>query len=646
MLDHYRPKGSVAENPNHPGYYWLFADWTNLLPACSQCDAIKGNSFPLMDERKRAIRPEDALEAEKPLLLNPCDTGFDPDEHLDFSAHDGIVRGLSPAGIATIELVGLNRADLCREREAVHRQVAELVGQIQLGGEGVIRLLRRHLHPEATYSAAARAYVRQELDTLGRRKRPFPHSLAELQDELSGAELARKRAASSTATTETKKILRQQSGRTETTGYVTRIAIRNVKGIDSFDREVAPPADGEVSWQVYLGENGAGKSTVLQCLAIALAGRDNFHPGRDFVSQRGGRAGEIRIWLSSNGQKPVVLNLSRSGKWKYRGDFDGADVFLRAYGPTRLLPRAGRKEKDHARHFRRRIDNLFDPCAWLCDAEQWLLRRSTKEFDRVATSLRDVLRPSTGEMAFVRRGRRVYVRDGGGKFLPLSLLSCGQQAAVALACDIMEGIMRDRLERNQPGAPGDFQQSPGIILLDEIDAHLHPRWKMEVVRRLRTAFPKLQFFATTHEPLCLRGLKPKEIVVMERRKGRITSTVPLESPAGWRVDQILTSRLFGLHSTIDPEIDELFDRYYELLGKSDLTADEREELARLRGEARKHNRLGYTRRDQLIYECIDEYLVREAATGMPKQIESLRQDTKRRILEIWTWVDRRAEGAS
>ena len=66
---------------------------------------------------------------------------------------------------------------------------------------------------------------------------------------------------------------------------------------------------------------------------------------------------------------------------------------------------------------------------------------------------------------------------------------------------------------------GPSTNSPADRFADEIETHLHPAWKLEIVTRLRRVFLRLHFLATTHDPLCLRGLQSGEVVVL-RRSGR------------------------------------------------------------------------------------------------------------------------------
>src|SRR5206468_3419044 len=114
-----------------------------------------------------------------------------------------------------------------------------------------------------------------------------------------------------------------------------------------------------------------------------------------------------------------------------------------------------------------------------------------------------------------------------------------------------------------------------------------------IVERLGWTFPNFQFIVTTHEPLCLRGLGEGEICVMKRVKSKVIGEDPAISPADLRVDQLLTSELFGLQSTIDPEIDDKFYNYYRLLEDGESSDPAKAKLLeKLRLELSRYNTLG------------------------------------------------------
>ena len=129
----------------------------------------------------------------------------------------------------------------------------------------------------------------------------------------------------------------------------------------------------------------------------------------------------------------------------------------------------------------------------------------------------------------------------------------------------------------------DMQVAEGIVLLDEIEGHLHPSWKIEIVERLRRCFPRVTFLVTTHDPLCLKGLSDSEVVVLRRDESnrvRIMSSVPEFEDL--RADQILTNpQLFGLPTTIG-KTPQAITRYSELMKKRRKTRVEKVELDQLR----------------------------------------------------------------
>lgn len=233
-----------------------------------------------------------------------------------------------------------------------------------------------------------------------------------------------------------------------------------------------------------------------------------------------------------------------------------------------------------------------------------------------------------------RTKKQIKIIDDGGVKVTLDELSDGYQSIVALATDILAGI---------PENLTDMSYAAGIILLDELGAYLHPRWKMVIVNSLRTAFPNMQFLAMTHEPLCLRGLEENEVAVLRRENGKICllDGEDLPSPAGMRADQLLTSHFFGLYTTIDPEIDEKFQNYYRLLERDDneLTEEQLQERDKLKEELASYGILGSTRRDQMIYEVIDKYLAKEQTMAYPEKLKQLREETKQEAAEIWNSID-------
>ena len=112
----------------------------------------------------------------------------------------------------------------------------------------------------------------------------------------------------------------------------------------------------------------------------------------------------------------------------------------------------------------------------------------------------------------------------------------------------------------------------GVVLVDEVDLHLHPKWQMTVIATLAKVLPKLQFVFTSHSPLVAGSLERTNIVRLKLGSRNRSSTSRIDiSVHGLDADQILVSDLFGLESTRAPE---KRDRLYDLRIKARTGDDE------------------------------------------------------------------------
>ncbi len=106
--------------------------------------------------------------------------------------------------------------------------------------------------------------------------------------------------------------------------------------------------------------------------------------------------------------------------------------------------------------------------------------------------------------------------------LPVSMLSDGVRAMVSLVADM---AWRCTKLNPQMGAAAQ-QQTDGIVLIDEVDMHLHPKWQQRVIQSLREAFPRVQLIVTTHSPQVLSTIRRENIRVVQSQVGGYTSAEP------------------------------------------------------------------------------------------------------------------------
>lgn len=602
----YRPEAAAQDWPKgkewREHYWWMAFEWQNLLPLCSHCTSLKGHHFPVV-MRAKVEASLTELKREGAKLIDPFTE--DPAGLITFN-ENGEAIGTTERGNLTIELLSLNRTDLLAKR----------LQAIKTLGRSDFKLILTNREFAGCLSAVIR--LRKHAQS-GFGIRPT----AGRADTSPGS--------------------RQPTTNRKSFQYIRRVTIRNFRTIENLTIDVPQTLAGSAStgqgWKVVLGENSSGKSTVLKAIALVLIGQTgvnelNLNPLdvlRRWKKPNGsvGRAskGHVKLELL-NGE----VNWIEFDRKAIRFGNGGGGMLgpIRAFGSMRLLPESEATEGPLISK-NTDVQNLFNPRQSLINAERYLISLDQPGFDAFAKALKALLGLKP-ENDIERREQRIYFHLNNAP-IRLDELSDGYQSMVALAVDFMSSI---------PNVY-EMEYAEGIVLLDELGMHLHPRWRMDFVRRFRDCFRRVQVIGTTHEPLCLLGLGQDEVMLLRRgRDGRVECLdKELPNPAGMRADQILTSPLFGLNSTIDPKVEERFQQYYQLLAipEDSLSKQHRLDRDRLRKELRPYRALGFTRRDQVMYDFIDKYLAKELITAGAVKRNRLKKETMVELREIWEEID-------
>lgn len=294
-----------------------------------------------------------------------------------------------------------------------------------------------------------------------------------------------------------------------------------------------------------------------------------------------------------------------------RDRLDGTEeqsTVVLGYGPHRYFANArGRRGVSSAE----RVRSLFDPRRPLPDPSEWLRGLSGWQFDQVASTIRTIL-PTGDDDQLVKDRQAGICVLAQGQLTPVSQLSEGYRSIFAMVADICRSLL---------DYWSNLETAQGIVLIDEIETHLHPRWKMRVISSLRQAFPGVQFVATTHDPLCVRGMDDGEVVVLTRdANGGVHILEDLPDISGMRAEQILTSEYFGLSSTIDPEVHLDIARLAHGLESDparDIGAEAKTLISKLT--------IGDSAAAQIIYEALMKYL-RERERPVDSLSPSARED--------------------
>ncbi len=159
--------------------------------------------------------------------------------------------------------------------------------------------------------------------------------------------------------------------------------------------------------------------------------------------------------------------------------------------------------------------------------------------------------------------------------LPLNVLSQGTQSVIQSLARLLFGYAE------YYDFPPDLEEKPGVLVIDEIDAHLHPSWQRRVVPTLTRYFPNLQIFCSTHSPLMLAGLTAGQVQLLRRNEHGVSVSTNESDVKGWTADEILRN-LLEVPNPTDLTTAKHVVRLQNLRRRGELTAQEAEELQELR----------------------------------------------------------------
>lgn len=426
--------------------------------------------------------------------------------------------------------------------------------------------------------------------------------------------------------------------------YISKVILKNIRGFADLDFNLARDDGSYAGWTVFTGDNGSGKSTLLKAIAVGLTGKDtaralqpNFHrwiredsvdktasiqldivrqtdddsmvdPGKNpvepfparLVLVNGGKETTFQIAHPAKKQK----NYSTPERSIWSPDARG--WFSCGYGPFRRVFGASSEAMSQMlAPSTARFATLFQEAASLAEVDRWLRDLHHKELesqkkDPTAESeplkillqlLKDDLIPKGLSVDRVDSDG-LWLTDKNGVRLAWAEMSDGYRSALALLTDIVRHLI------NAYGVQGltatDDQgrfyiKRSGVVLIDEIDAHLHPEWQREIGFWLKSHFPNIQFLVTTHSPIICQAADTNGLFVLpEPASGEVPR--PLDPEEYKRViasrpDQILLTAAFGMQNTRSPRAVEGRAELARLEAKkrsgAKLTAEEQQKAGQL-----------------------------------------------------------------
>lgn len=423
--------------------------------------------------------------------------------------------------------------------------------------------------------------------------------------------------------------------------YLRSLSVKHLKRLRDFELSLTNDDGTPRMWTVLIGENGSGKTSVLQAIALAASGKllVNDVAGSSFVhlrdrrtqsplainavftvsSQDAHKGKRTKDTNASAGQPPRLLHSEVTLRMKEtslraKSWFESSEVgsttrdeldplqearagekpgwFVIAYGVQRTLPESGRVS-DLTRPSADRMKSLFDSSYPITSTAFLGHFGSRQAKARTYTSIlksaiigtgilpEDVVNLELRGQGGVAKATDLLERDrfhqalGSNKTavkVPAVALAHGYRSTIAWIADLVGHIL---LESDADVEPADFE---GLVLIDEIDLYLHPKWQALLIPALRKTFPRLQFVVTTHSPVVMATLQPDEIIRLEadEQSGDVRRITPDAETGLW--DPV--DKPADLHTQPDPRTMTGTEVYRDYFGIDRLTLDVNGELIR------------------------------------------------------------------
>lgn len=426
--------------------------------------------------------------------------------------------------------------------------------------------------------------------------------------------------------------------------YFSTLEVENVKSFEKKQVLDLKNSDGSISsWTLILGDNGVGKTTLLKCLAwmipveapplIKVEGSEQVEEmdkGRQsvilkpFMDDLDESNFEQLIRIGTDIKTRIAVTLSNGIALKEKPTEEStvsvAMDFEKVNGKlTVITPQTGQLDSFNTpnifaysanRHLAYKnidnsdlkdpISNLFSDSGDLYDAEQLLSMldtasirqnktgKATDLLAKIKEILVDLLpdikdsnsivinSPINEDGSINKDLVEVQTNDGKVKLFDLSL---GYVTMLTWVVDLGVRMLWRFPESDEP------LKEPAIVIVDEIDLHLHPVWQRTIMQKLTNHFTNTQFICTAHSPIMAQASELQNLTVVKRLEDNnvIIANTP-HIVKGWRIGQLLTSELFDFDSERGPEVDQIVERRRELLKKDTLSPEEQRELEGLSSE--------------------------------------------------------------
>ena len=381
--------------------------------------------------------------------------------------------------------------------------------------------------------------------------------------------------------------------------YFKSLTLENVKCFKGEHKVNFTDKNGNwARWTVILGNNNTGKTTILKSLKIKIAQLTdkNIRPiDDDFMMISSTLIGQTAIDISrhrpplqtyfkiqsnlfinnfkfyKDSELSLVSELTEKQEIyanHHRLYFDATALEPNYYGISRKFSKTKTQKKTEE------IDpfsddfQIIDPEEWILDLDsvEKRLLRARKYLTQIKKLINGGILPDVSDFEIYstfEKGKAKNYVFFHTKFGPVQLkeMGYGYQASFAWIMDLVK-----RMFERYPDAENPLQM-PAIVLIDELDLHLHPEWQRKIISFLSTHFPQTQFIVTAHSPLLVQSAEEVNLVILHKNGDSVEISQPdIQNFSGWTVEEILTD-IMGLENRVYSE------RYLQLIRQFDEALD-------------------------------------------------------------------------
>lgn len=361
-----------------------------------------------------------------------------------------------------------------------------------------------------------------------------------------------------------------------------QLTLKHFRGLDDVSINFIDNTGKPRLQTLLLGENGMGKSTILKAIALIAAGSNSLSEligNPDEWISFGENSCEINAVFITKEKKSkdreISLKINRGDSIKdiLVNNTDSLDeidralshadrnYFILGYGASRRLNKNQSFNQSGSFYNNDRSANvatLFNSDANLYPLSAWVMELDYRSEGDALEKIKEALNEFLINVRFdsIDKQQKTLLFSNGKDLIPIHLLSDGYQNVSGWIGDLLYRIFNTFGDRQNP------LLTNGILLIDEIDLHLHPTWQRRLLGYLKTKLPNFQIIASTHSPLTAQQAGEGELIVLSRNKdNQIDAQLFEGTPNKMLLHQVLLSPIFGVNSDESYETEQLKTEY-------------------------------------------------------------------------------------